>query len=234
MKTVFLGDSLTAGMPGVSYWRFLSDKSKLINRGLGGDTLSGATGRAEKMLRGPGYNDVDQYIIEIGTNDVLLPVLQKHSSLWRMIVKTRGKYFGSVPCESIEVFGRKYEELLQLFIRQNKRIGVIGLPLTESSMPIINDTMKEYDAIIAGLCKKYRIAYIDVLQLGTKMKGNNRGTFLFGKTNFGNLIDAVLTSILPFSMQVSRRRGLAVTIDSIHFNKNMAKALASVIEAKFL
>ena len=61
MKTVFLGDSLTAGMPGVSYWRFLSDKSKLINRGLGGDTLAGATGRAEKMLRGPGYDDVDQY-----------------------------------------------------------------------------------------------------------------------------------------------------------------------------
>lgn len=234
METVFLGDSLTAGMPGVSYWRFLHNKSKLINRGVGGDTLLGAINRVEKMLSNPRYNDVDQYIIEIGTNDVLLPILQKHSFIWRMIVKIKGKFFGCVPCEDIETFCRKYEELLQKLIRQNKRIGVIGLPMIENSMLIINNIMKEYDAVIVGLCEKYNIAYLDIRQLETKMKGNNRGTYFFGKTNLGNVVDTVFTSILPFSMQISKHRGLAVTIDSTHLNKNMAKALAIVIETKFL
>jgi len=234
MKTVFLGDSLTAGMPGVSYWRFLHNKSKFVNRGVGGDTLLGAATRVEKMLSNPRYNDVDQYIIEIGTNDVLLPVLQKHSFIWRMIVGIRGGFLGCVPCEDIEMFCRKYEELLQKLISQNKRIGVIGLPMIENSMQKINQNIKEYDAVIVDLCKKYKIAYLDIRQLEMKMKGDNHGAYFFGKTNLGNVVDAIFTSILPFSMQISKHRGLAVTIDGTHLNKKMAKALAVGIETTLL
>ncbi len=66
---------------------FSHNKTKLINRGLGGDTLLGAMNRVNKMLSNSKYDDVDQYIIEIGTNDVLLPSLEKRSFLWRLIIK---------------------------------------------------------------------------------------------------------------------------------------------------
>lgn len=234
MKTVFLGDSLTAGIPGVSYWRFLHNKAKLINRGVGGDTLLGAIDRAEIMLNDPIYDDVDQYVIEIGTNDVLLPVLQKRSFILEMFVKIEEKAHGSVPCENIDAFSIKYEELLQTLITRNKKIGVIGLPMIENSTALINETMKEYDAVIVGLCNKYSLPYLNVRQLELEMKGDNCGTYAFGKTNLVTLIDSVFTSILPLSMQISKLRGLAVTIDGTHLNSKMAKVLASAVEKRFL
>jgi len=234
MKTVFLGDSLTAGLPGVSYWRFLHNKAKLINRGVGGDTLLGAIDRAEIMLNDPKYDDIDQYIIEIGTNDVLLPVLQKRSFILEMFVKIEEKTNGSVPCKNIDTFSIKYEQLLQRLIKLNKKTGVIGLPMIETNTLLINETMMEYDAVIVGLCSKYSIPYLDVRQLEAQMKGGNHGTYIYGNTNLFSVIDSVLTSILPLSMLISKLRGLVVTIDGTHLNRKMAKVLAVAIEAKFL
>jgi len=233
MRTIFLGDSLTAGIPGVSYWRFLHKKSKLINKGLGGDTLLGAMDRAEKMLSNPRYNNVEQYIIEIGTNDVLLPAMEKQSAILEMFVKIIGRAQGSVPCEDITTFRIKYEELLQKLIEHKKTIGIIGLPLIESGTLMINETMMEYDAAIVELSKKYSIPYLDFRQLETKIKGSNCGVYCISTTNPRNIFNTVFTTILPFSMQISKHRGLAVTIDGTHLNKNMAKVLAAEIEIKF-
>ncbi len=230
MKTVFLGDSLTEGIPGVSYWRFLHNKTKLINRGLGGDTLLGAMNRVNKMLSNPKYDDVDQYIIEIGTNDILLPSLEKHSFIWRLIIKIKGKTLGCVPCRDICIFQEKYEELLQNIIKQDKKIGVIGLPMIENSILSINNIMDEYNAVIERLCEKYNIAYLDIKQLEIETVGNHCGNYFFGKTNLGNIIDTLFTTILPFSMLVS----ISITVDSTHLNRHMAKKFAKEVEIKFL
>lgn len=234
MRTIFLGDSLTAGIPGVSYWRFLHKKSKLINKGLGGDTLLGAIDRAEKMLSNPRYNDVERYIIEIGTNDVLLPVMQQQSIVLEMFVKIMGRAQGSVPCKDIAEFNVKYEELLQKLIKHNKTIGVIGLPMIEDSTLMLNETMMEYDAVVVELCNKYSIPYLDFRQLEKKIKGNNCGSYCVSKTRPRNVFNTVFTTILPFSMQISKLRGLAITVDGTHLNRNMAKVLAAAIEMKLL
>ena len=234
MSTVFIGDSLTAGRPGVSYWRFLHKKSKLINKGLGGDTLLGATDRAEKMLSNPRYNDVEQYIIEIGTNDVLDPVIQKQSIILEMLVKIMGRAQGSVPCKDITEFSIKYEELLQKLINQNKTIGVIGLPIIESGTQLVNETMMEYDSVIVGLCNKCNIPYLNLRQLEMQMKGDDCGSYCESTTIPRNIFNTVITTILPFSMQISKLRGLSVTVDGTHLNRNMAKVLATAIEKKFL
>lgn len=234
MRTIFLGDSLTAGIPGVSYWRFLHKKSKLINKGLGGDTLLGAIDRADKLLSNPRYNDVEQYIIEIGTNDVLDPAMQKQSIVLEMLVKFMGTAQGSVPCKDIIEFSIKYEELLQKLINQNKTIGVIGLPIIESSTLKVNETMVEYDSVIVELCNKYNIPYLNLRQLETKIKGDNCGSHCVSTTIPRNVFNTVVTSILPFSMQISKLRGLSVTVDGTHLNRNMAKVLATEIEKEFL
>jgi len=234
MKTVFVGDSLTEGIPGVSYCRFLRDKRNVINKGLGGDTLLGATKRIKKMLASSRYDNVNKYIIEIGTNDVLLPTLAKHSFLWKIIVKTKGRTLGCVSCDNIEMFTEKYEELLLTLSFHNKKIGIIGLPLIENSILKINDIVGDYDLVIKKLAEKYNVDYVDLRALEKELKGVKEGSYFFGKTNLGNIIDTILTTLLPFSNNVSKLRGLAVTIDSVHLNRHTAQKLAIEIENKLL
>ncbi len=234
MRTAIFGDSLTAGLPGVSYWRYLRDKSKLLNRGVGGDTLLGMTNRLKRMLDDPRFADVGQYIVEIGTNDVLLYVLNNRSPIIKKIVAVREKTRGCVPCESFGSFAADYEALLELLLSRGKKVGVIGLPLIENTAAAVNRTMERYDAVIWDLCDKYGIAYLSLRQLEHRLKGGNTGSYELNKSLWWSVADALVTTILPFSMMVSKRRGLAVTVDSTHFNRKMAKELAAAVEETFL
>jgi lysophospholipase L1-like esterase len=234
MKTVFVGDSLTEGIPGVSYWRFLKNKKDAINRGVGGDTLLGASKRIGKMLVSNRYDSINKYIIEIGTNDVLLQTLVKHSYWWQIITKAKGSILGCVPCDDIIMFREKYEELLLTLLHHNKKIGIIGLPMIENSVLKINEIMEEYDLVIRTLAGKYNIDYVNLRKLEKDLKGDNEGSYFFGKTTLGNIIDTIFTSFLPFSNIVSKLRGLSVTIDSVHLNRKTAKRLAKEIEGKLL
>jgi hypothetical protein len=182
------------------------------------------------MLNNSRYLDVDQYVLEIGTNDILLPVLEKHSFYWRLIVSVKGKVLGCVPCEDISTFKKKYEEIMLKLLDHKKKLTVIGLPLIENNLLMINQSMNTYNRAIIELCLKYNIPYVNMKELQIKLKGLNNGSYFFGKTNLGNIIDTILTTLLPFSMLVSRLRGLSVTIDSVHLNRQTAKELASVIE----
>ena len=234
MRTVYLGDSLTAGLPGVSYWRFLKNKSKHINRGVGGDTLLGAANRLQKILSSPRYDDVGQYVIEIGTNDVLLYTLKHRSRILRRIVATREKTHGCVPCKDINSFAANYEKLLTTLLEKGKKVGVIGLPVIETDIAAVNEMMVKYDAVIESLCEKYGIKYLSLRQLELSIKGDNNGTYTPGKSVWRSIADALFTTVLPFSMVISKRRGLAVTVDSTHLNKMTAKVFASAIEEAFL
>jgi hypothetical protein len=146
MRTAIFKNSLTAGLPGVSYWRYLRGRSRLLNRGVGGDTLLGMTNRLKKMLDDPRYADVGHYILEIGTNDVLLNVLNNRSPIIKKIVAIREKTHGCVPCENLGSFAPDYEALLELLFRRGKKVGVIGLPLIENTAPAVNRMMERYDA----------------------------------------------------------------------------------------
>jgi lysophospholipase L1-like esterase len=234
MRTVIIGDSLTEGIPGVSYWRFLKNKSQLINRGLGGDTLIGASRRVEKMLADSKYNNVDKYILEIGANDVLLPYLRNHSVFWRMIVKIKASIMGSIPCDDIHMFREKYEQLICKLLDHDKSIGIIGLPIIECNIHKADDYMKRYDIVVKELAVEYCLNYIDLRTLEVEIKGDNKGSYFFGKTNLGTMLDTILTSVFPFSDVISKSRGLAVTIDSVHLNRKTAKQLAIKVNEKLL
>lgn len=232
-KTVFVGDSLTEGIPGVSYWRYLHHKSSKINKGVGGDTLLGASKRIKSMLNNKRYDVVDTYILEIGTNDVLLQTLSQHSFCWKIVAFLKGRLLGAVPCSSIEMFEEKYEELLRILSQNRKKVGIIGLPIIENSILKINDVMGEYEQVIRLLAEKNDIPYVNLRVLEEELKGTDKGTYFFGKTILGNMLDTIFTSILPFSRVVSKIRGLTVTIDSTHLNSRTAMNLANLIEQEF-
>ena len=68
MRVLLLGDSLTAGMPGVGYMRFLPallPECEFINEGACGDTVGGLHRRVRQMRHAP----AELALVWIGTND---------------------------------------------------------------------------------------------------------------------------------------------------------------------
>ena len=77
MNIIFFGDSLTEGIPGVSYYNILKEKlpqHNLGNCGKGGDTVISLLRRIKKMNISQTY---DIAFLWIGTNDVLVHVSKK-------------------------------------------------------------------------------------------------------------------------------------------------------------
>lgn len=223
------GDSITEGRPGVTYLKYVMNRKKYKNFGLGGDTLIGMTARIKKILDKPKYQCVKTIIIEIGCNDLLLPFLQKYSLCWKLIVGGIVKR-GSIPCSNIEQFEKNYTALIQMLMKKKKKIIVIGLPYIETIRNDLNDKVIVYNKIIENLCNQNDISYINMWLWQSKQKAGNQGSFFLGKTNLGIVIDTFLTTYLPFSNVVSKYRGLAVTVDGIHLNSFSAKGLAKLVE----
>ncbi|MEG1596780.1 MAG: SGNH/GDSL hydrolase family protein [Bacilli bacterium] len=234
MKTVFVGDSLTSGLPGVSYWKHLKDKTNLINKGIGGDTLFGVTKRINRMLSNHKYDDIEKYIIEVGANDILVPILEEHSKYWDKFVDLKKEVLNCIPTNNINKFEEQYEELIRLLKSHNKKIGIIGLPIVENDDLGIDEKFKEYNIIVKKLAKKHNISYVDLRKMEEELKTKKGNLYVWGKTNMGLMLDTVKTSVLPFSMQISQKRELEVTVDSIHLNELAAKKLAELIEDSLL
>ncbi len=225
------GDSITKGRPGVTYLKYVRNKDQFMNFGLGSDTLLGMTERIMHTLKKPEYRTADTFIIGIGANDVLLPYLKNYSKSWTKVTAAI-RLRGSVPCRDEKHFSSEYEKLLKMLKDKEKRVIVFGIPFFETSENDLDRKADRYNEIISDLCGKYAVAYIDIAahQREIKEKQNNTGSCFFSKDSLRVLLLAFLTTTLPFSDLVSRKRGLAVTIDGVHMNPVSAKILASLIE----
>ena len=100
-KTIlFFGDSLTAGygsspeeaFPALIERQFnrQTNKVKIVNAGVSGETSAGGLGRIDWVLKQP----VDIFVLELGANDGLrgLPVASTRKNLQAIIDKVKSKY----------------------------------------------------------------------------------------------------------------------------------------------
>lgn len=225
------GDSITKGRPGVTYLKYVKNKDQFINFGLGSDTLLGMTERIVHILKRPEYHSADTFIIGIGTNDVLLPYLESYSRSWTKVTAVI-RLRGSVPCRDEEHFRSEYEKLLQMLVEEGKKIIIFGIPFIETSENDLDRKAERYNEIIADLCTKFSIPYVDIAahQREIKEKQHNTGSRFFSKDSFRVLLLAILTTTLPFADWVSKKRGLAVSVDGVHMNPVSARILACLIE----
>ena len=225
------GDSITEGRPGATYLKYVKSPKQYKNFGLGGDTLIGMTKRLVSAIEDPKYSDVKTIIIGIGTNDVLHPYLKFYNKTWQKIVA--GLVLrGSVPCRDEAEFSERYENLLQMLKQAGKETIIFGIPLLETDIAELNQRAVEYNKIIIELCGKFSLTYIDIMgfQRDIKNRQNNTGSHFFSKNIFEPVVLAILTTYLPFTDEVSRRRGLAVSVDGVHMNTVSAKGLAGLID----
>lgn len=232
-KTLCFGDSLTEGRPGVTYLRYVKNKNQFINFGLGGDTVIGMTERLIKVMNKSKYKDATDIIVGIGANDILLPFLENYSFLWKKRVRSL-KRRGSIPCTNEEQFTMEYIKLIMILKELNKNIIIFSIPYIESKDIYFNDKVDIYNKIVNNICKKNNISYIDFKskQEKIKMDLNNKGSYFMSKNWFKVITDTLLTTFLPFNSYISKKRGLALTVDGCHLNKTSSKSLAELIEKK--
>jgi lysophospholipase L1-like esterase len=228
---VFIGDSITAGKPGVSYVDYINGIGRKVNLGRGGDTTFGLLNRVEK-----GINTIsaDSVVIEIGTNDILLPILNTHSSSWHTVVSSLIMR-GSKPAIDIEEFSFLYNSILNKLHNQNTIC--ISIPcIGESINSSINQKVNEYNMRIKRSCEQRNIRYIDFNTWQKKQiePNKNDSTYFVTKSYSDVLMDTLLTTYLGLSMTISKKRGLLTTIDGIHLNKRSAKELSFMIRKEII
>lgn len=225
------GDSITEGRPGATYLKYVKSRKLFRNFGLGGDTLIGMTKRLERVIDDPKYSGSRTIIIGIGTNDVLHPFLKNYTRSWNRIVNGLALR-GSVPCRDEAEFRERYEYLLQMLKQAGKEVIIFGIPLLETDIAELNQMAVSCNEIIKELCGKFMLTYIDIMsfQREIKVRQNNAGSRFFSKNVFEPVVLAILTTYLPFTDAVSKKRGLAVTVDGVHMNTVSAKGLAGLID----
>ena len=226
------GDSITKGVPGVSYLRFVNKKWNPKNCGLGGDTLLGLSKRIALNIH---KSESASYILQIGTNDILLPFLLNHSEAWGTriteLINKRSKL-----CENECRFREEYENLLTNLGKQGKAVKVINIPcLGEDLESCLNEKVDHYNKVIKSITEAQAIDYIDFNGWQKKVLTENsgEGSFFISKNPLDVVIDSLLTTFSPASDHLSSKRGLQLTIDGCHLNNLGARGLASLVEEKF-
>jgi lysophospholipase L1-like esterase len=230
-KILCFGDSLTRGLPGVTYLKHDKNKNQYINFGLCGDTVIGMTERLIKTIKKDKYKDATDIIVGIGANDILLPFLKGYTAAWQKRVNSLNRK-GSVPCIDEKQFLTEYTKLIKILKEININVIIFGIPYIESSNFKLNDKVDSYNKIINNLCKQNNISYIDFKSIQKELKSelNNKGSYFISENRVRIIIDTLLTSFFPFASYISEKRGLALTIDGCHLNNVSSKVLAEEIE----
>jgi len=224
--TLFFGDSITAGKPGASYVDYTITSEGKKNFGLGGDTVYGLQERIKK-LKFPRKNC--NVVLEIGTNDILLPFLQKYSLSWYKVVNNIYRR-GSKPIIEEDDFRDAYKTILGFFMEC--RMICISIPcIGENYNSSLNNKVNDYNLVIKDLCSKNKAKYVDFNQwqkeqIRTKY---NETPYFISKCYSNVMLDTLTTTYLGLSNAISEKRFLVVTVDGVHLNKKSAYQLGKMI-----
>jgi len=223
------GDSITKGSPGVSYLWYMPKRRNYINLGLGGETLIGLDRRLSDDIE---KNDKVDYLIQIGTNDILLPFLSSYSKEWRKRVDVIYRR-GSIPCENEKRFEEIYTKMIKKFVITKRRIIIIGIPcIGEDLQSELNQRVDEYNRIIQKISSEFGADHIDFFSLQKSiLRGKDIKDPYFISSNPNDMIKDVFLSLFkPFREKISISRDLHLTIDGCHLNDTGARALAELLD----
>lgn len=223
------GDSLTYGPPGIPFIRYFRHRDRYRNLGVGSDTLTGMTQRILPCLEDP---DNREFIIGIGTNDLLLPHMEGRSEPWRLTVDLMVAH-GKIILRDLDFFVDGYTSLMDRVVAAGKRATVFGLPcIGEDTGSELNRQADIYNHAIQFICREREIPFVDFKryqQRKIRRRGGNN-TYLLSDDPSKAIRDSVWTTLLPLADKVSDRRGLVMTVDGVHLNHASARLLARLLE----
>jgi lysophospholipase L1-like esterase len=226
LKIAFIGDSLTEGVVGASYFDMLQDKlpqHRLFNYGKGGDTVISLYRRLHKIdLVSP----LDLGFLWIGANDIFV------KTTWFSPIK---KQLRRQPwAKSHTQFQDRYQALLDFL--QDKITHIYTVPpllIGEDTDNPWNKELTILSKIIQDLSDSYpnvefvdlRVPFISLLALKT--------TSPYVPKDFFRLIwDAIFGNVPENWEKKASEKGLHFTMDGVHLNRAGAERVAEIFLEK--
>jgi lysophospholipase L1-like esterase len=218
MKIAFLGDSITEGIPGVSYVKLIDSTHQCINYGKGGDTVISLHKRIKKIK---GLEDFDAIILFVGINDLFGKINIQHKILKILTRQQTSK--------NMEQFQLNYTNLLEELKKYKKVYIIPPLLLGEDITNDWNQKVKELANIIETVSNNFtNIQFIDIRKsIWERLSIIEQSKYL-PKSLSAIINDVKLESDLMVD-KVSSDRGLLVTLDGVHINSLGAKIISDTI-----
>jgi len=221
MNILFLGDSITEGVPGVSYVDVLRKEPtfQCVNRGKGGDTVSSLFRRVKRMDDLASY---DKILVFVGVNDVFgrITMVHKFFKLAR-----RQKW-----AKNVQVFEKQYRVLLEYLLKRNSNILIVSpLLIGEDLSNKHNLSLRTYINRIDKLAKEYPVEYLDAYTVFAKQLQDKECSKYLPIKLSQIYQDSKLKE--PSKLEeIYLKRGLFLTIDGVHLNEEGANLIASSIK----
>jgi lysophospholipase L1-like esterase len=230
-KVICIGDSITYGRVGASYYRMLKAEfpktAEFINKGINGNLTYDVLKRLDEVAK----LQPDILTLLIGTNDVWAT----HSeSVSRAYIK-RNKLPETPTKQSFE---RNLVKILQkLKTETNAVIAVMSLPLiTEDPQHILFKRTIEYSEVIKDIAAKLSVFYIPVSEAQKEyLKQTATKPKLPQEISWGLTMKAIFKRKLFRKSydKISEKNGFLLTIDGVHPNSTGAKIIKDCV-TKFL
>jgi lysophospholipase L1-like esterase len=223
MKIAFIGDSLTKGIPGCSYFAILRKKlprHRLINLGRGNDSIISLYHRLARLR--PSNEPFDLAFLWVGVNDVS----KGNSWIFRAGNALRQQPRAKNPDE----FQAYYQRTLTLLCQHARRVTAVApLMKGESADSQWNRQIDVLASIIKELTTHYKpVEYLDLRPaFYTKLADRQVSDYL--QENPLRIALDILT--LWSDAQVDRKaaeRGLYFTLDGVHLNSAGAEIVADM------
>ncbi len=220
MRIAFVGDSLTAGIPGSSYLAILRERlpgHSLVNLGKGNDTVVSLYRRLARRPLDRGY---DVAFLWVGVNDV------GESSSWTSrLINALSRQPRS---RDLDEFRDNYERALALLCRYAGRVVAVSPLLKGEKVDNPwNRQLAEMSNTIEELTVHHeRAEYLDLRSVFVQKLAGRRTSDYLPKSALRVALDALT---LRTDEQVDRKaaaRGLYLTLDGVHLNGAGAEIVA--------
>ncbi|MFJ7734683.1 SGNH/GDSL hydrolase family protein [Lysinibacillus sp. NPDC097231] len=213
MKIACIGDSLTEGRPGVSFFKLLTTKHQHIefdNLGKPGETVKSLHIRLEKSKLDSYY---DLIFLWIGVNDVYSKLLKVQAQ--------------PVTKNHLE-FKANYLNVLEMILGSAKHIVLVSPAIVGEEMENApNVELKDLSSIIQSISSKYaNVSFLNMQEVfENHLENVNSSDYL--NTNVMRVMKDVLFYKNPLRInRLSQKRGLHLTLDGIHLNSKGAAIVA--------
>ncbi len=227
------GDSITKGTPGVSYLKYL-DKGKYQNQGSGGETVEGLYSRLAHSIK---HGKHKQYIIQIGTNDILLPYLEKSSPKWKKRLRKidEMKKEGARPSKTELQFRKSYQAIVDLMKEHHKELLLINIPVIGEDLDQErNYKVEKFNQIIETIAREEELPLVDfhTWQRQVLEEHQNKDHYFINEDPKQVVFDGFKSVMKEGRMRLSKERKLILTVDGVHLNDAGAKGLAELVRGK--
>jgi len=225
------GDSITKGTPGVSYLKYLP-RGEYKNQGSGGETVEGILSPIAHSIK---HKKLNKYIVQVGTNDILLPFLEKSSPKWKKRLRKIDeiKKEGARPSRTELQFKKNYQAVIDLLKEDDKQILLINIPVIGEDLEHErNYKVEKYNSIIKSVAEQEGLPLVDFYAWQREMLGEHQSKehFFIGEDPKQVVFDGFKSVTKTGRRALSKKRKLILTVDGVHLNDAGAKGLAKLVE----